>query len=344
MATVMRQFLDNSYLYGANASFIEDLYEKYLVNPQSVPEEWREYFDRIQVLPGNAARDVAHAPVVESFVQRAKAGQLGGQARTLPAEPVTPERLQVAALLLVTAYRISGARWATVDPLKRMPRPAQPELEPGFYDLAEADLDQTVNAGSFVGLDRTSLRNLLQALRDTYCRNIGYEYMFISDRVQRQWIQERIEPVRGMAKPTAEQQKHLLQKLTEAEHLERYLHTRYVGQKRFSLEGGESLIPSIDDLIQRAGANGVQEIVIGMAHRGRLNVLVNVLGKMPTDLFLEFGGTHGAELPSGDVKYHNGFSSDISTSGGPVHISHAFNPSQLEIVHPAVEGSGSASQ
>src|SRR5213594_2548776 len=344
MATVMRQFLDNSYLYGANASFIEDLYEKYLVNPQSVPEAWREYFDRIQVLPGNPAKDVAHAPVVESFVQRAKAGQLGGQARTLPAEPVTSERLQVAALLLVTAYRIAGSRWATVDPLKRMPRPGIPELEPGFYDLSEADLDQTVNAGSFVGLDRTSLRNLLQALRDTYCRNIGFEYMFISERAQRQWIQERIEPVRATPEFPPEQKKRLLQKLTEAEQLERYLHTRYVGQKRFSLEGGESLIPSIDELIQRAGGNGVQEMVIGMAHRGRLNVLVNVLGKMPKDLFLEFEGRQASELPSGDVKYHNGFSSDISTSGGPVHISLAFNPSHLEIVDPVVEGSVRARQ
>src|SRR5213592_2795439 len=344
MATVMRQFLDNSYLYGANASFIEELYEKYLVNPQSVPEEWREYFDRIQVLPGNAAKDVAHAPVVESFVQRAKAGQLGGQARTLPAEPVTPERLQVAALLLVTAYRIAGSRWATVDPLKRMPRPSIPELEPGFYDLSEADLDQTVNAGSFVGLDRTSLRNLLQALRDAYCRNIGFEYMFISERAQRQWIQERIEPVRATPEFPPEQKKRLLQKLTEAEQLERYLHTRYVGQKRFSLEGGESLIPSIDELIQRAGGNGVQEIVIGMAHRGRLNVLVNVLGKMPKDLFLEFEGKGAQELPSGDVKYHSGFSSDITTSGGPVHLSLAFNPSHLEIVNPVVEGSVRARQ
>jgi 2-oxoglutarate dehydrogenase E1 component len=344
MASVMRQFLDNSYLFGGNAPFIEDLYERYLVNPQSVPEEWREYFDRMQVLPGASAKDVARAPVEESFVQRAKRGELGGGARTMPVEPVAPERLQVAALLLVTAYRISGSRWATVDPLKRMARPAQPELEPGFYDLTEADLDQTVNAGSYVGLDRTSLRNLLQALRDTYCRNIGYEYMFISDRVQRQWIQERIEPVRGMPSLSREQQKHLLLKLTEAEHLERYLHTKYVGQKRFSLEGGESLIPCVDELIQRAGGGGVQEIVIGMAHRGRLNVLVNLLGKMPKDLFLEFEGKAPSELPSGDVKYHNGFSSDITTGGGPVHISLAFNPSHLEIVNPVVEGSVRARQ
>src|SRR5687768_8226903 len=138
---MLKEFLASSYLFGANAPFIEELYEKYLVNPAAVPDEWREYFDRMQVLPGSTTKDVAHA---------------------LAAEPVAPERLQVAALLLVTAYRISGSRWATVDPLKRMPRPAQPELEPGFYDLAEADLDQTVNAGSFVGLDRTSLRNLIQ--------------------------------------------------------------------------------------------------------------------------------------------------------------------------------------
>src|SRR5436305_507797 len=230
MASVMRQFLDNSYLFGGNAAFIEDLYEKYLANPQSVPEEWREYFDRMQVLPGASVKDVARAPVEQSFVERAKAGVLGGT-KQLRAEPVTSERLQVAALLLVTAYRISGARWATVDPLKRM-----------------------------------------------------------------------------------------------------------------ALEGGESLIPSIDELIQRAGSQGVQEIVIGMAHRGRLNVLVNVLGKMPKDLFLEFEGKAAQQLPSGDVKYHNGFSSDITTPGGPVHLSLAFNPSHLEIVNPVVEGSVRARQ
>jgi 2-oxoglutarate dehydrogenase E1 component len=343
---MMQQFLQNSYLFGGNAPFVEELYEKYLLDPGAVPEEWREYFDRMQMLPGSSGdggKDVAHAPVVESLAQRAKSGRLGAGAR-LAAEPVAPERLQVAALLLVTAYRIAGSRWATLDPLKRQPRPQVPELEPAYYDLAEADLDQMVNAGSFVGIERCTLRQLVQALRDTYCRNIGFEYMFVSDRTQRQWIQERIEPVRGTAKVDAARQKGLLQKLTEAEQLERYLHTRYVGQKRFSLEGGESLIPSIDDLIQRAGSLGVQEIVIGMAHRGRLNVLVNVLGKMPKDLFLEFEGKHAHELPMGDVKYHNGFSSDITTPGGPVHLSLAFNPSHLEIVNPVVEGSVRARQ
>ena len=340
---MLKEFLNNSYLFGGNAPFIEELYEKYLVNPQSVPDEWRDYFDRMQDLPGAAEKDVAHAPVVESFIQRSKRGEFAAT-RTLAAEPVTPERLQVAALLLVTAYRIAGSRWATVDPLKRMQRPNIPELEPAYYDLKESDLDQTVNAGSFVGLERVSLRVLVQALRDTYCRNIGFEYMFISDRAQRQWIQERIEPTRAAPKVWPQDQKRLLQKLTEAEHLERYLHTRYVGQKRFSLEGGESLIPSIDELIQRAGGAGVQEIVIGMAHRGRLNVLVNVLGKMPKDLFQEFEGQAAQDLPSGDVKYHNGYSSDISTAGGPVHLSLAFNPSHLEIVNPVVEGSVRARQ
>ena len=339
---MLKQFLSNSYLFGGNAPFIEDLYERYLANPGSVPAEWREYFDAMQVLPGAGdGKDVPHAPVVESFVQRAKSGALGDRQ---PAPAAADDRLQVAALLLVTSYRITGARWATLDPLKRLPRNPAPELEPAYYDLAEADLDREVNAGSFVGLDRTSLRTLLQALQDTYCRNIGFEFMFISDRAQRLWIQERIEPLRATPKLAPEQQKRLLQKLTEAEQLERYLHTKYVGQKRFSLEGGESLIPAIDELIQLAGGKGVQEIVIGMAHRGRLNVLVNVLGKMPRDLFLEFEGKHAHDLPSGDVKYHNGFSSDISTPGGPVHISLAFNPSHLEIVNPVVEGSVRARQ
>jgi 2-oxoglutarate dehydrogenase E1 component len=343
--SVMKQFLSNSYLFGGNAPFIEDLYEKYLANPGSVAEEWREYFDAMQAVPGEgrgaAGKDLAHGPIVESLVQRAKSGELAAR-RGLAQRP--DERLQVAALLLVTAYRIAGSQWATLDPLKRTPRPALPELEAGYYDLSEGDLEREVNAGSFVGLERVSLRTLLQALRDTYCRNVGFEYMFISDRAQRLWIQERIEPERATPRYAPETQKRILQKLTEAETLERYLHTKYVGQKRFSLEGGESLIPAIDELIQRAGAAGIQEIVVGMAHRGRLNVLVNVLGKMPKDLFLEFEGKHAHELPAGDVKYHNGFSSDISTPGGPLHVSLAFNPSHLEIVNPVVEGSVRARQ
>ena len=184
-----------------------------------------------------------------------------------------------------------------------------------------------------------TLREIVQALRETYCGSIGAEYMHVTEPAEKRWWQERLESIRSKPNFSADEKKHILDRLTAAEGLERYLHTKYVGQKRFSLEGGESFIASMDELVQRAGDKGVQEIVIGMAHRGRLNVLVNTLGKMPKDLFAEFDHTAPEDLPSGDVKYHQGFSSDITTAGGPVHLSLAFNPSHLEIVNPVVEGS-----
>jgi len=183
------------------------------------------------------------------------------------------------------------------------------------------------------------LRELLNALRETYCGTLGVEYMYTTDMGQKRWWQQKLESLRSKPTFNAEKKKHILDRLTAAEGLERYLHTKYVGQKRFSLEGGESFIAAMDELIQRAGEQGVQEIVIGMAHRGRLNVLVNTLGKMPGDLFAEFDHTAPEDLPAGDVKYHQGFSSDVTTPGGPVHLSLAFNPSHLEIVNPVVEGS-----
>jgi 2-oxoglutarate dehydrogenase E1 component len=188
------------------------------------------------------------------------------------------------------------------------------------------------------------LREIVQALRDTYCGTLGAEFMYISDPAQKRWLQERLESIRSRPSLSTEQKKRVLERLTAAEGLERYLHTKYVGQKRFSLEGGESFIVAMDELIQRAGGKGVQEIIIGMAHRGRLNMLVNVLGKMPADLFAEFEGKHADDLPAGDVKYHMGFSSDVTTAGGPLHLSLAFNPSHLEIVNPVVEGSVRARQ
>jgi 2-oxoglutarate dehydrogenase E1 component len=184
-----------------------------------------------------------------------------------------------------------------------------------------------------------SLREIVQALRETYCRSIGVEYMHITEPAEKRWWQQRLEPIRATANLSAEEKISILDRLTAAEGLERYLHTKYVGQKRFSLEGGESFIASMDEIIKRSGAAGVQEIVIGMAHRGRLNVLVNTLGKTPKELFSEFDHTAPEHLPSGDVKYHQGFSSDVSTQGGPVHLSLSFNPSHLEIVNPVVEGS-----
>src|SRR5262245_27170536 len=344
---MMKEFLANSYLFGGNAPFVEELYESYLHNPQSVSEEWRAYFDKLQVLPAaggeGGGRDVAHAPIVEAFAQRAKQGTLRA-ATTAVIEPGV-ERKQVYVQMLINAYRFMGSRWADLDPLKRLPRPQIPELEPAYYDLTEADLETEFYTGTLVGPDRAPLREILQILRETYCGTIGTEYMYISDPGQKSWIQSRLEAVRGRAQLPPEARRRILERLTAAETLEKYLHTRYVGQKRFSLEGGETLIPCMDEVVQRAGAYGVEELVIGMAHRGRLNVLVNTLGKSPKELFAEFEGTAASDASSlGDVKYHNGFSSDVSTAGGPVHLSLAFNPSHLEIVNPVVEGSVRARQ
>ncbi len=340
---MMKELLGNSHLFGGNAPFVEELYEAYLDNPQSVPEEWREYFDRMQVLPGGDGRDVAHAPIVEAFAQRAKQGRL--RAPAAPAE-LGVERKQVYVQMLINAYRFLGNRWAELDPLKRVPRPPIAELEPTYYDLTEADLETVFNTGTLVGPERATLREILQHLRETYCGTIGAEYMYISDPGQKRWIQQRLESVRGRPQLAPETRRRLLERVTAAETLEKYLHTRYVGQKRFSLEGGETIIAMMDELVQRAGAHGVEELVIGMAHRGRLNVLVNTLGKSPKDLFAEFEGKaeSAGSTSLGDVKYHLGFSSDVSTPGGPVHLTLAFNPSHLEIVNPVVEGSVRARQ
>jgi len=343
---MMQQYRSNSYLFGGNAPYVEELYEAYLDNPGSVPENWRAYFDRLQNVPavdGSTSRDVAHAPVVESFAQRAKANAFALKASEAD---LAVARKQVHVQSLIAAYRFLGSRWADLDPLKRAERPKIPELEPAFYDLSEADLDISFSAANtyFSKAENMTLREIVQALRDTYCRSIGAEFMHCTEPAEKRWWQERLESARSTPNFSADEKRHILDRLTASEGLERYLHTKYVGQKRFSLEGGESFIASMDELVQRAGEKGVQEIVIGMAHRGRLNVLVNTLGKMPKDLFAEFDHTAAEVLPSGDVKYHQGFSSDLSTPGGPVHLSLAFNPSHLEIVNPVVEGSVKARQ
>ncbi|MBQ0934931.1 2-oxoglutarate dehydrogenase E1 component [Ideonella paludis] len=342
---MMQQYRSNSYLFGGNAPYVEEMYEAYLDNPGSVPDNWRAYFDALQNVPatdGTDSRDVAHAPVIESFAQRAKSNAFAVKASSAD---LAVARKQVHVQSLIAAYRFLGNRWADLDPLKRAERPKIPELDPAFYDLSESDMDISFSAANtYFGGETMSLRQIVQALRETYCGSIGAEFMHGSDPTEKRWWQERLESVRSKPSFSAEKRKHILDRLTAAEGLERYLHTKYVGQKRFSLEGGESFIASMDELIQRAGANGVQEIVIGMAHRGRLNVLVNTLGKMPADLFAEFEHKGAHDLPAGDVKYHQGFSSDVSTAGGPVHLSLAFNPSHLEIVNPVVEGSVRARQ
>ena len=331
----------NSYLFGGNAPYVEEMYENYLENPGSVPENWRGYFDALQHVPavdGTDARDVPHQPVINAFAERAKQG--GTKVVVATGADSELGRKRVAVQQLIAAYRNVGARWADLDPLKRAERDHIPELELSFYGFSDADLETVFNtSNTFFGKETMSLRELLNALRETYCGSIGAEYMYITDQGQKRWWQERLEASRTKPAFNAEKKKHILDRLTAAEGLERFLHTKYVGQKRFSLEGGESFIASMDELIRQAGQVGIQEIVIGMAHRGRLNVLVNTLGKMPKDLFAEFDHTAPEDLPSGDVKYHQGFSSDVTTPGGPVHLSLAFNPSHLEIVNPVVEGS-----
>lgn len=346
---MMRQFLENSMLFGTNAPFIEDLYEKYLSSPDSIPPEWRSYFDSLQQTLTITARDVPHTPVIESFVKLAQTPPSEKRAGSLPVAPSlvsaeAKERKQIAVLQLINMYRFLGVRLARLDPLNHQQISDTPELDPAFYELTEADMETVFNTGSLVGQEHAPLREILQILRQTYCGTIGAEYMFITDLKQKRWIQNRVEGPRSQPSLTADYKRHILERLTAAEGLEKYLHTRYVGQKRFSGEGNESLIPLLDKLLQHAGEVGVQEIVIGMAHRGRLNVLVNTLGKMPSDLFLEFEGKKVQTLAAGDVKYHQGFSSAVMTPGGIVYLALAFNPSHLEIVNPVVEGSVLARQ
>ncbi|WP_137893953.1 2-oxoglutarate dehydrogenase E1 component [Ramlibacter sp. 2FC] len=338
--SVYAAYQGNTYLFGGNAPYVEELYENYLANPGSVPDNWRDYFDALQNVPavdGGNGKDVPHLPVINAFAERAKAG---GTKVVLASTDAEMGRKRTAVQQLIAAYRNVGQRWADLDPLKRAERQAIPELEPSFYGFGDADQETVFDtSNTFFGKDSMSLRDLLNALRETYCGTIGAEYMYATDQNQKRWWQQKLESLRSKPSFGPEKKKHILDRLTAAEGLERFLHTKYVGQKRFSLEGGESFIAAMDELIQSAGAQGVQEIVIGMAHRGRLNVLVNTLGKMPADLFAEFEHTAPEDLPSGDVKYHQGFSSDVTTPGGPVHLSLAFNPSHLEIVNPVVVGS-----
>ncbi len=329
----MQKMQETSLLFGGNNVFVESLYEDFLRNPNSISAEWRHYFEQI----GGGDGEQAHSVIQRNFA-------------ALPTHSISPAlqtddaHKQASVLQLINAHRFLGVRVANLDPLKRHAKAEIAELNPNYYTLNDDDLNSTFNTGSLVGGGRMTLREILQRLRRIYCGSVGAEYMYISEIAQKRWIQARLEGAGGHTHYSPKIKIQILERLTAAEGLERYLHTKYVGQKRFSLEGGETLIPLLHFLLQRAGAQGVKETVIGMAHRGRLNVLVNTLGKLPKDLFAEFEGVHLEHLTSGDVKYHQGFSSDINTAGGPMHVTLAFNPSHLEIVNPVVEGSVRARQ
>ncbi|CAD5110132.1 2-oxoglutarate dehydrogenase E1 component [Zestomonas carbonaria] len=341
--SVMQRMWNSAHLSGGNAAYVEELYELYLHDPNAVPEEWRTYFQKLPA-DGSVANDVSHSTIRDHFVLLAK-NQRRAQPVSAGSVSSEHEKKQVEVLRLIQAYRMRGHQASQLDPLGLWKRPAPADLSINHYGLTNADLDTTFRTGElYIGKEEATLREIHQALQETYCRTIGAEFTHIVDSEQRKWFQQRLESVRGRPAFSAEVQGHLLERLTAAEGLEKYLGTKYPGTKRFGLEGGESLIPLLDEIIQRSGSYGTQEIVIGMAHRGRLNVLVNTFGKNPRDLFDEFEGKKVEGLSSGDVKYHQGFSSNVMTPGGEVHLALAFNPSHLEIVSPVVEGSVRARQ
>ena len=332
-----------SHLSGGNASYVEDLYESYLRDPKTVSLEWREYFDQLPRIAGGVVEDIPHSPVRQHF-------ELLGKSRRTAAAPgagganVEYERKQVEVVQLINAYRLSGHQKAKLDPLGLKPQPQVVDLELRFHGLTEADLDTVFQTGDLsFGKTEAPLSDIIQDLEKTYCGTIGAEVMHITRYDERRWFLHRLESARSQPKFTKGVKKGILKRLTAAEGLERHLDSKYPGTKRFGLEGGESLIPMLDALIRRSGSYGAKEMVLGMAHRGRLNTLVNILGKNPAELFDEFEGKRLVDT-SGDVKYHQGFSSNIMTPGGEMHLALAFNPSHLEIVSPVVEGSVRARQ
>jgi 2-oxoglutarate dehydrogenase E1 component len=343
MKPSFKDLLESSHLYGGNATFIEVLYDQYLENPKSVAEPWRDFFDRMQ---HDGLRDRSHQSVIESF-RRKDSGrrivvQAAGEMDARAAEK------QAAVLRLINAWRVRGHQLSNIDPLRlnlELHEPPPRDLDPLFHHLTEQDMETVFNTGSLVAPERLKLREIIDFCVDVYGGTIGAEYMHITRTPEKRWIQARLEGSRATLDLSTERRIALLERLTAAEGLERYLHSKYVGQKRFSLEGSESLIPMLDELLQRSGSHGIKETAIGMAHRGRLNVLVNILGKSPNELFEEFEGKKKkVGKGSGDVKYHMGFSSDLETPGGTLHLALGFNPSHLEIINPVIEGSVRARQ
>jgi 2-oxoglutarate dehydrogenase E1 component len=344
----MERMRRSSHLAGNNLAYVEALYETFLDDPNQVPPEWRDYFEKLPRVEGAVKADIPHGPVVQHF-ERLGRNRLKARPERVSAHVESAHELkQMRVQDLISAYRHRGHKKANIDPLEMMERPQMPILDLAYHHLSPADLETTFHTGTFhYGKGTATLRELLDALERTYCGSIGSEYMHIVDASEQLWVQQRLESVRARPRFTPDQQLMVLDRLTAAEGLEKYLHSRYPGTKRFGLEGGESFIPMMHEMLQRLGSHGVIETVLAMAHRGRLNVLVNILGKDPWDLFDEFDGKMVDESMhegSGDVKYHQGFSTNIMTPGGEMHLALAFNPSHLEIVGPVVEGSVRARQ
>ncbi|MGQ0697556.1 MAG: 2-oxoglutarate dehydrogenase E1 component [Panacagrimonas sp.] len=339
-----QSYIASSSISGSNAAFVEAYYEEFLEDPESVEPSWRAYFRNIQ--DQNAPREIAHSDVVARFEAIARDKRPGTVVVADGGFDARAAEKQAAVLRLINYYRVRGHQVARLDPLGLAPTDLIPDLDPAFHGLTGADMDTVFNTGTLAVADRLPLREILKLLKAVYADTIGVEYMYLTETTEKRWVQKRLEMVAFKPKLSAERKKSTLLQLVAAEGLERYLHNKYVGQKRFSLEGGDALIPAMDEVLRACAERDVDEILIGMAHRGRLNMLINVLGKSPKDLFAEFEGKYSAESlsRSGDVKYHMGFSTDVEVSGKRLHMVLAFNPSHLEIVNPVVEGSVKARQ
>ncbi|MFQ5982252.1 MAG: 2-oxoglutarate dehydrogenase E1 component, partial [Woeseiaceae bacterium] len=345
MSSSLKDRYASSPLFGSNATAVEALYEQFIENPDTVSEGWRRYFRILS----DGQPEISHTSIRQRLLEKARSGNGNGRAMTVAPMSITAaEKKQAAVSRLIQIYVLRGHQIADLDPLGLQERPTPGVLKLDYLGLTEADMDLEFFTGGLAGTGNRlmKLRDIYALLKKLYCGKIGAEFAHISRARERLWLRKHFEQGIVSGGLEDDERRWLLGQLTAAEGMERYLHTRFVGQKRFSLEGGESLIPMLDDLIQQGGKTGVHELVIGMAHRGRVNVLVNVLGKSPEDLFEEFEGNIDLEeiKGSGDVKYHMGFSADMNTPGDNVHIVLAFNPSHLEIVDPVVEGSVRARQ
>ncbi len=342
----MESLWQSSHIAGGNATYVENLYETYLKDPNAVPEQWREYFDKLPLVASDIVQieDVPHSVIRERFAQISKMRVRTEATVRHDSQATEYERKQVRVVQLISAYRQRGHQKAQLDPLGLAERKPVADLDLGFHQLSSADFDTVFQTGTLhIGKADATLGEIYKALESTYCSSVGAEFMHIVDTTERHWIMQRMEAVRAAPDYGKDVRLNLLNQLINAEGLEKSLASKYPGTKRFGLEGGESLIPMLSEMVQRCGAYRAKEIVMGMAHRGRLNVLINILGKNPSELFAEFEGTAQYES-SGDVKYHQGFSSNIMTAGGELHLALSFNPSHLEIVAPVVEGSVRARQ
>src|SRR3954465_7556461 len=360
-----------SFLFGGNAAYIEELYARYAKDPNSVDAEWKAFFgalkddDSLVVKNAEGASWVkpnwpiaANGELVAALdgdwasIEAALGGKIKAKAQTKGVEISQKEVLQatrdsVRALMLIRAYRVRGHLHANLDPLGLAGRGDPEELHPSHYGFSDADCDRPIFLDNVLGLEFGTIRDIVAILERTYCQTLGVEFMHISDPAEKAWIQERIEGLDKEITFTPEGRRAILNKLVEAEGFEKFIDLKYTGTKRFGLDGGESMIPALEQIIKRGGALGVKEIVLGMAHRGRLNVLAQVMAKPHRAIFHEFKG--GSFTPdevegSGDVKYHLGASSDREFDGNKVHLSLTANPSHLEIVDPVVMGKARAKQ